>query len=132
MTLFIYFIFGRAGSSLLCAGFLQLGREGLLCVALRRVLTGGFSCCRAETRHTGSVVVAHGFSCAGGSSRPDQGSNPRGVREVLTKTVFNHFKVYTTKYLCQSHKKLKTLKYILIIGVSNYSIFQRFVNLPLK
>ena len=109
----------REGGSPLC-GFAQGSHWWLLLLQSR------------DSRHTGSVVVAHGLSCAGGSSRPDQGSNPRGVREVLIKTVFNHFKVYTTKYLCQSHKKLKTLKYILIIGVSNYSIFQRFVNLPLK
>ena len=57
-----------------------------------------------DSRHTGSVVVAHGLSCAWGEVH--QTRDQTHIREVLTKTVFNHFRVYTTKDLRQSHKKL--------------------------
>ena len=36
--LFIYFIFGCVGSSLLCAGFSSCGKWGLLFVAVRGLL----------------------------------------------------------------------------------------------
>ena len=49
INLFIYFIFGCVGSSLLWAGFLWLQRTGatLHCGA-RASHRGGFSCCRAQ------------------------------------------------------------------------------------
>ena len=62
--LYIYlFIYGRIGSSLLHAGFLQLQRVGatLHCGA-RASHCGGFSCCGARSLGAwASVVVAHGL-----------------------------------------------------------------------
>ena len=58
--LFIYlFIFGCVGSSLLHAGFLQLGQVGAS-------PCGGFSCCGAQALGTwASVVAAHGLRSCG-------------------------------------------------------------------
>ena len=64
---FISFIFGCIGSSLLCAGFLQLWRVGatLRCGA-RASHCSGFSCCGAQALGTwASVVVARGLSSCG-------------------------------------------------------------------
>ena len=53
--LLINLFFGCAGPSLLQAPFSSRGKHGLLCVAVHcRLLTGGFSCCRAQALgHTG-------------------------------------------------------------------------------
>ena len=61
--LFSLFIFGRVGSSLLCAGFLQLWRVGATphCSAWASHCSG-FSCCGAPALGArASVVVAHGL-----------------------------------------------------------------------
>ena len=101
--LYLLFIFGRVGSLLLCAVFLQLWRAGatLRCGA-RASHRGGFSRCGAQAlerrlsscqaqqlwhassvvvvrglQSAGSVVVAHGLSCSAACGTfPDQGSNP--------------------------------------------------------
>ena len=106
INLFYLFIFGCMGSSLLCAGFLQLRRAGAtLCCGARASHGGGFSCCGARAlgaqasvvvacglqqlwhagsvvvarglQSTGSVIVVHGLSCSTACGIfPDQGSNP--------------------------------------------------------
>ena len=66
---FFLFVFGLAGSLLLCGAFLQLSAQASYC--------WGFSCCRARALGplasvlvvpglygTGSVVVAHRLSCS--------------------------------------------------------------------
>ena len=60
INLFYLFIFGCFGSSLLCAGFLQLRRAGAtLCCSVRASQCGGFSCCGARALGArASVVVA--------------------------------------------------------------------------
>ena len=57
------FIFGCVGSSLLCAGFLQLQQTGAtLRCSVRASHCGGFSCCGAQALSVqASVVVAHGL-----------------------------------------------------------------------
>ena len=68
INLFTYlFIFGRTGSSLLHAGFLQLRQAGatLPCGA-RASHCGGFSCCKAQALGVqASVVAARGLSSCG-------------------------------------------------------------------
>ena len=92
INLFILFIFGCVGSSLLRGGFLQLRQAGttLLCSA-QASHCSGFSCCGAQAlgmqasavvacglQSTGSEVVAHGLSCSAACGIfPDQGLNPR-------------------------------------------------------
>ena len=89
--LFIHsFIFGCFGSSLLCAGFLQLRRAGatLHCHAQASHCSGFFCCktwapgARASVvvarglQSTSSVVVDHGPSCSAACGiLPDQGTN---------------------------------------------------------
>ena len=76
---FIYlFIFGCVGSSFLCEGFLQLRQAGAtLHRSARASHYHGLSCCRAQARRAGLVVVAHGPSCSAACGfYPDQGSNP--------------------------------------------------------
>ena len=90
--LFIY-LFGCVGSSFLCKGFLQLRQAG---ATLHRGARASHYCglysssqCASlslsrplllrstSSRHTGSVVVAHGPSCSTACGIfPDQGSNP--------------------------------------------------------
>ena len=89
--LFIYFIFGCVGSSLLRAGFLQLWRAGTtLCCGVWASYRGGFSFRGARApgvqapvvvvrglQSAGSVVVPHGLSCSVACGIfPDQGSKP--------------------------------------------------------
>ena len=89
--LFIYLFIGCIGSSLLCAGFLQLQRAGVtLRYSARASHCGGFSCCGARAlgawasvvvarglQSAGSVIVAHRLSCSMACGIfPDQGSNP--------------------------------------------------------
>ena len=64
---FIYFIFGCIGSSLLCAGFLQLqGAGATLRCGARASHCGGFSCCGARALGMrASAVVARGLSSCG-------------------------------------------------------------------
>ena len=67
INLFILFIFGCVGSSLLRVGFLYLRRAGatLRCGAWASHC-GGFSCCGARALGArASVVVARGFSSCG-------------------------------------------------------------------
>ena len=67
LLLFFKFYFWLHGSSLLLAGFLQLGRAGatLRCCAWASHC-GGFSCCGAQALGTrATVVVAHGLSSCG-------------------------------------------------------------------
>ena len=66
-SLIYFFIFGCLGSSLLCAGFLQLWRVGAtLCCGARASHCSGFSCCRAwALGMQASVVVARGLSSCG-------------------------------------------------------------------
>ena len=61
------FIFGCVGSSLLCAGFLQLQRAGAtLPSSAGASHCGSFSCCGAQALGArASVVVAHGLSRCG-------------------------------------------------------------------
>ena len=87
---FILFIFGCIGSSLLCAGFLQLQRAGATLHCSVRSPHCGFSCCRAWAlgawalvvvacglQSAGSVVVACGLSWSAACGIfPDQGLNP--------------------------------------------------------
>ena len=64
---FLKFIFGCIGSSLLCAGFLQLQRAGatLHCGAWPSHC-GGFSCCRARAVGAqASLVAVRGLSSCG-------------------------------------------------------------------
>ena len=65
--LFYLFIFGCIGSSLLCAGFLQLRQAGAtLHCSVRASHCSGFSCCGAQALGTwASVVVARGLENAG-------------------------------------------------------------------
>ena len=50
---FIYsFIFGGVGSSLLCAGFLQLWQAGATLRCGARAYCSGFACCRAQALGT--------------------------------------------------------------------------------
>ena len=72
LLLFIYLVsllvsFGCVGSSLLCAGFLQLQRAGAtLCCGAWAPHCSGFSCCRAWSLGTrASVVVARRPSSCG-------------------------------------------------------------------
>ena len=67
IVVFCLFVFGCVGSSLLCAGFLQLWRVGAtLRCGVRASHCGGFSCCRAQALGTrASVVVASGVSSCG-------------------------------------------------------------------
>ena len=62
--IYLLFIFGCVGSSLLRVGFLQLRQAGAaLCCSARASHCGGFSCCRARALSArASVVVAHGLS----------------------------------------------------------------------
>ena len=64
---FIYLFFGCVGSSLLCAGFLQLRQAGAtLRYGARASHCGGFSCCGAQALGMwASVVVAHRLSSCG-------------------------------------------------------------------
>ena len=91
LNLFIYiFIFGCLGSWLLCVGFVQLRERELRFVAVSGLLIAVASlCCGAQIidvwasvvvacrlQSTGSVVVAHGFSCSAACGIfQDQGSN---------------------------------------------------------
>ena len=60
------FIFGCVGSSLLCAGFLQLRRVGsTLHCSVRASLCGGFSCGARALGAWASAVVARELSCCG-------------------------------------------------------------------
>ena len=72
------FIFGCVGSSFLCEGFLQLWRAGAtLHRGARASHCRGLSLQSTGSRHTGSVVVAHGPSCSAACGIfPDRGSNP--------------------------------------------------------
>ena len=78
--LFIYlFVFGCARSLLLHMGFLQLWRVGVI-LQLQRMgfLLQWFLLLWTEhgLQGSGSVVVAHGFSCPSADAiTPDQGSN---------------------------------------------------------
>ena len=83
---FFLFVFGLAGSLLLCGAFLQLSAQASYC--------WGFSCCRARAlgplasvlvvpglyaalQSTGSAIVVDGFSCSVACGIfPDQGWNP--------------------------------------------------------
>ena len=59
INLFIYFIFGCVGSSLLRAGFLWLRRAGtILCYGVRVSHCSGFSCCGARALGSRASVVA--------------------------------------------------------------------------
>ena len=72
------FIFSCVGSSLLCAGFLQLRQAGAtVCSGARVSHWGGFFCCGARALAAqASVVMAHGLSCSAACGiLPDQGSN---------------------------------------------------------
>ena len=72
-----YFIFGSSGSSLLCVGFLQVQRAGatlqLQCMgfSLEWLLlwqsTGSRTCCSmfSSWQHVGSVAAAHGLQSTG-------------------------------------------------------------------
>ena len=62
-----FFFFDCVGSSLLCAGFLQLWRAGAtLCCGVQTSHCSGFSCCRARALGTqASVVVARRLSSCG-------------------------------------------------------------------
>ena len=61
--LFIYFIFGCIGSSLLHTGFSLVAVSGAtLCCGVQASHFGGFSCCGARILGVrASVVVAHGL-----------------------------------------------------------------------
>ena len=91
LLFFFFLIFGCTGSSLLCAGFLQLQRAGAtLCCGARASHCSGFSCCGARAlsagasgvvarglQSAGSVAVAQGLSCSTACGIfPDQGWNP--------------------------------------------------------
>ena len=85
------FIFGCAQSSLLCMGFLQLGRVGWSGGAtLRRSAQAshcrGFSCCRARApgeQHLDFVVVRHrGPASAGSRGYPQDERRRRERRHV--------------------------------------------------
>ena len=67
INLFILFIFGCVGSSLLRAGFLQLQRAGAtLSCGAQASHCSSFSCCGAQALGTrASVVVAGGLSSCG-------------------------------------------------------------------
>ena len=90
INLFILFIFGCIGSSLLHAGFLQLQRAGAsLRCSVQACHCSGFSCCRAGApgvrasvavacglQSAGSAAVMHRPSCSAACGiLPDQGSN---------------------------------------------------------
>ena len=73
--LFIYFVFGCAGSLLLCGLFSSCGEQGLLFIVAHRLLIAvaslvllqnmGFRARRPQfLRHVSLVVVAHGLSCS--------------------------------------------------------------------
>ena len=67
INFFLKFIFGCFGSSLLRAGFLQLGRAGAtLRCGVRASHCSGFSCCGAQALGAwASLVVARGLSNCG-------------------------------------------------------------------
>ena len=81
---FHYFFFGCCGSSLLCAGFLQLRRAGAtLCCGARASHCGGFSCCRAWALGAWASVVAVCGMHVGSSWTRDQTCVPCIGRRIL-------------------------------------------------
>ena len=76
---FFFFFHGCIGSSFLCEGFLLVvasrGHSSSLCAGLS--LSRPLLLRSTGSRHTGSVIVAHGPSCSVACGIfPDQGSNP--------------------------------------------------------
>ena len=73
-----FFIFGCAGSSLLCVSFLQLRCTGfsLWRLLLQRSM-GSWVQGLQQLRHVGSTALAHGLSCSMPcGTLPEEGSNP--------------------------------------------------------
>ena len=92
-NLFILFIFGCVGSSLLCVGFLQLWRARVtLHCGARASHCDGFSCCGARALGTqASVVVAHGLSCSAACGIfLDQGLNPCPLHQQVDSQPLHH------------------------------------------
>ena len=80
---FIYLFMAVLGLRFCARAFCSCGKRRPLFIAVRRLLTIGFSLSRplllrsTGSRHAGSVVVAHGPSCSVARGIfPDQGSNP--------------------------------------------------------
>ena len=89
---FIYlFIFGCVGSSLLCAGFLQLRRAGAtLHCGVCASHCSGFSCCAAPSMGAqASVVVARGLSSCGSRALECRLSS-YGAGAQLLRSMWDH------------------------------------------
>ena len=87
---FSFFLFGCVGSSLLCAGFLQLWRAGpTLCFSEQAFPCSGFSYCGAWAPCArASVVVARGLSSCG-SWAVEHRLNSCGARAQLLRGMWD-------------------------------------------